>query len=102
MVSSRKLSSDEVEALIDGLQDQPATSGTSGAPVSEENVRPFDFGSDDLSLLGDYYALRMLNERLQDQLDQSSFLCYEYNQEFLRFHRKLKPLMSTHQVLRVL
>ena len=63
MVSSRKLSSDEVEALIDGLQDQPATSASSAASITEENVRPFDFGSDDLSLLGDYYALRMLNER---------------------------------------
>ena len=63
MVSSRKLSSDEVEALIDGLQDQPQTSSTGPTAVSEENVRPFDFGSDDLSLLGDYYALRMLNER---------------------------------------
>lgn len=61
-MSSRKLSSDEVEALIDGLQDQPATAGV-GSSVSEDNVRPFDFGSDDLSLLGDYYALRMLNER---------------------------------------
>ena len=62
MVSSRKLSSDEVEALIDGLQDQPATS-SSQVSMSDDNVRPFDFGSDDLSLLGDYYALRMLNER---------------------------------------
>lgn len=62
MVSSRKLSSDEVEALIDGLQDQPATS-SSQVTMSDDNVRPFDFGSDDLSLLGDYYALRMLNER---------------------------------------
>ena len=63
MVSSRKLSSDEVEALIDGLQDEPSTSSTGPFDVSEENVKPFDFGSDDLSLLGDYYALRMLNER---------------------------------------
>jgi flagellar motor switch protein FliM len=62
LVSSRKLSSDEVEALIDGLQDQPATS-SSQVTMSDDNVRPFDFGSDDLSLLGDYYALRMLNER---------------------------------------
>ena len=63
MVSSRKLSSDEVEALIDGLQDEPSTSSSGPFDVSEENVKPFDFGSDDLSLLGDYYALRMLNER---------------------------------------
>ena len=29
----------------------------------EAEVRPFVFGSDDLSLLGDYYALRLINER---------------------------------------
>ena len=69
MVSSRKLSSDEVEALIDGLQDQPATTNASVSTTNEENVRPFDFGSDDLSLLGDYYALRMLNERQRANLD---------------------------------
>ena len=45
------------------MQDQPASNSGGSSPISEENVRPFDFGSDDLSLLGDYYALRMLNER---------------------------------------
>ena len=62
MVSSRKLSSDEVDALIEGLQsdsDENSTSNTS----DQDNVRPFKFGTDDLTLLGDYYALRMINER---------------------------------------
>ena len=60
MVSTRKLSSDEVNALIEGLNDG------SEAPVDQSNsadVRPFKFGADELSLLGDYYALRLINER---------------------------------------
>jgi len=62
LVSSRKLSSDEVDALIEGLQTDGES--TSGSDISNsENVRPFKFGSDDLTLLGDYYALRMINER---------------------------------------
>jgi len=62
LVSSRKLSSDEVDALIEGLQTEGEA--TSSSDVSDSaNVRPFKFGSDDLTLLGDYYALRMINER---------------------------------------
>ena len=61
MASTRKLSSDEVNALIEGLGED---GGDSAAPSTEDkDVRPFQFGSDDLSLLGDYYALRMINER---------------------------------------
>ena len=60
MASTRKLSSDEVNALIEGL-------GSESAPPSAimdgDDVRPFQFGSDDLSLLGDYHALRIINER---------------------------------------
>ena len=73
MVSSRKLSSDEVEALIDGLQDEPSTSSSGTLDIPDENVKPFDFSSDDLSLLGDYYALRMLNERFA-RIARSVFL----------------------------
>ena len=47
-MSSRKLSSDEVDALIEGLQTDGDT--PSGSDVSDaENVRPFKFGSDDLT-----------------------------------------------------
>ena len=60
MVSSRKLSSDEVDALIEGLQTDEGSSSNSDLSGSP-NVRPFKFGSDDLTLLGDYYALRMIN-----------------------------------------
>ena len=60
MVSSRKLSNEEVEALIEGLS--KSTRGSDGVFLDGDTsgVRPFTFGSDDLSLLGDYYALRTL------------------------------------------
>ena len=59
--TSRKLSTDEVSALMEGLQ-----SGEIGVATGinkDLEVSPFTFGSDDLSLLGDYYALRLINER---------------------------------------
>jgi flagellar motor switch protein FliM len=51
-----------VNALIDGLGDDSEALG-SVSSVEALEVKPFSFGSDDLSLLGDYYALRMINER---------------------------------------
>lgn len=62
MAATRKLTPEEVEALIEGLGTGSASS--SGLlNGSDAEVRPFMFGSDDLSLLGDYHALRMINER---------------------------------------
>ena len=61
MASTRKLSSDEVNALIEGLSEDSGEAAVN--PAEGKDVRPFQFGSDDLSLLGDYYALRMINER---------------------------------------
>ena len=60
MASTRKLSSDEVNALIEGLGSESAAPS---AIMDGDDVRPFQFGSDDLSLLGDYHALRIINER---------------------------------------
>jgi flagellar motor switch protein FliM len=60
-MSSRKLSSEEVDALMDGLK---SSNYDANADVSGSNdVRSFQFGQDDLSLMGDYYALRLINER---------------------------------------
>ncbi|MGB1962590.1 MAG: flagellar motor switch protein FliM [Candidatus Puniceispirillaceae bacterium] len=61
VASTRKLSSDEVNALIEGLSEDSGEAAVS--PAEDKDIRPFQFGSDDLSLLGDYYALRMINER---------------------------------------
>jgi flagellar motor switch protein FliM len=62
MAATRKLTPEEVEALIEGLG-SGSTSGSGLLNGSDAEVRPFTFGSDDLSLLGDYHALRMINER---------------------------------------
>ena len=60
-MSSRKLSSEEVDALMDGLK---SSNYDANADVSgSSDVRSFQFGQDDLSLMGDYYALRLINER---------------------------------------
>lgn len=64
MASRRKLTSEEVAALVNEADDQNASdmvvNGTGG---HHAEVRNFKFGSDDLSLLGDYYGLRLINER---------------------------------------
>ena len=62
MVGSRKLSNDEVEALLGGLEGEEEQ--TIAAQFDPNEVREFTFGSEDLSLLGDYYALRMINEKI--------------------------------------
>ena len=60
-MSSRKLTSEEVDALMEGLQ---ASDYEVQADVADSSdVRTFQFGQDDLSLMGDYYALRLINER---------------------------------------
>ena len=70
-MSSRKLSSEEVEALMDGLK---SSAHDVLADVSHSaDVRTFQFGQDDLSLMGDYYALRLINERFA-RLARSVFL----------------------------
>ena len=60
-MSSRKLTSEEVDALMDGLQGSDYEVQADVADSSD--VRSFQFGEDDLSLMGDYYALRLINER---------------------------------------
>ena len=63
MSTSSKLSKPEVDALIAGLDGDAAAGVDSTLASGEKRVRDFKFGSDDLSLLGDYYALRVINER---------------------------------------
>ena len=65
MMASKKLTSDEVNALMEGLQDSSKTVNIDVS--SSDDVRPFAFGEDDLSLMGDYYALRQVNERFARQ-----------------------------------
>ena len=63
MVASRKLSTDEVNALLEGLEASTSSQGVGIDLAESSDVRQFSFGSDDLSVLGDYHALRMINER---------------------------------------
>ena len=62
MAQDRKLSDEEVQALLDGAT---AQSGLNERAQIEHTgpVKEFVFGQDDLTLLGDYYALRVINER---------------------------------------
>ena len=64
-MASKKLTSDEVNALMEGLDDTPHKVNIDVS--SSDDVRPFTFGEDDLSLMGDYYALRQVNERFARQ-----------------------------------
>ena len=64
-MASKKLTSDEVNALMEGLQNSDYS--VSVDMGKSEDVRPFAFGEDDLSLMGDYYALRQVNERFARQ-----------------------------------
>ncbi len=60
--SARSLSEDEVEALLQGAEKDTSANNRASiehiGPVSE-----FRFGDDDLSLLGDFHALRIINEK---------------------------------------
>ncbi len=59
--TSRKLSSEEVSALMEGLKSGEINSGD--GLNNDVEVTSFTFGSDNLELMGDYYALRLINER---------------------------------------
>jgi|TARA_B110000858_G_C17780237_1_gene464396 flagellar motor switch protein FliM len=80
--SSRKLSSDEVSALMDGLQNGEIS--TNSGVNNDVEVTDFKFGSDNLELLGDYYALRLINERFA-RLVRSIFL------PMIRIQPKINP-----------
>ena len=80
--TSRKLSSDEVSALMDGLQTGEITANS--GVNNDAEVTDFTFGSDNLELLGDYYALRLINERFA-RLVRSIFL------PMIRIQPKINP-----------
>ena len=68
MVGSRKLSNDEVEALLSGLDSESKEDGTQQFDPNE--VREFKFGTEDLSLLGDFLTdnKKELNKRCEVML----------------------------------
>ncbi|NEX45282.1 flagellar motor switch protein FliM [Pseudotabrizicola algicola] len=62
MAKPTKLSSTEVAALVGGLIGMDADTEGEGM-LNGLPVRPYAFGSNDLSGFGDYHGLRMINER---------------------------------------
>ncbi len=80
--TSRKLSSEEVSALMDGLKSGEINTGE--GLNNDIEVTKFTFGSDNLELMGDYYALRLINERFA-RLVRSIFL------PMLRLQPKINP-----------
>lgn len=66
MSNSRKLSNEEVSALIEGLNNgEIETSSTSSKGIE---CRPYVFGAEDAGLLGDLHTLRLINERFGRQI----------------------------------
>ncbi len=59
MASPKKLSAGAIAALVGDLMDMDG-----GGPFDGDiEVRPYVFGQNDTTVLGDYYALQMVNER---------------------------------------
>lgn len=55
---THKLSSNQVAALVDGLLEMENDQGD-----DTQKFQTYKFGSDNLSVMGDYHGLRMVNER---------------------------------------
>jgi len=66
MATNRKLSNEEVSALIAGLNTGEIESGSGSLP--EVEYKPFQLGNEDASLLGDLHTLRLINERFGRQV----------------------------------
>lgn len=84
MPATKSLTEDEVSALLESL-----AGATGGAPrgvlVDPQDVQPFSFDGDDLSLMSDLHALTAINERLGRQ-SRNIF------QAFLRFQPRIAAL----------
>lgn len=63
-MNDRKLTEAETEALLASVGDAPVDTNISSVDArNNEDVREFVFGRDDMNLMGDFTALRLLNER---------------------------------------
>jgi flagellar motor switch protein FliM len=71
-MAGHKLTSSELAELVGGLMELDADEG---AELTDGNIsyKPYKFGENNLSLMGDYYGLRMINERFC-RLARSVFL----------------------------
>jgi flagellar motor switch protein FliM len=66
MSSSRKLSDEEISALLEGVEE--GVTVVEGTPGAEKEYKKYILGADDVSLLGDLYTLRLINERFGRQI----------------------------------
>lgn len=65
-MAERKLSDDEVKALLEGLGDGLMDVEAISQPAI--SYKKYDLGADDVSVLGDLYTLRVINERFGRQI----------------------------------
>jgi len=65
-MAERKLSDEEVKALLEGLG-EGLIDLEAGAPAKKE-YKKYTLGADDITLLGDLYTLRIINERFGRQI----------------------------------
>nr|WP_111299258.1 flagellar motor switch protein FliM [Paracoccus saliphilus] len=72
MAKPTKLSSTEVAALVGGLIDSDLAQDDNDT-LNGQPIRPYAFGSNDLSGFGDYHGLKMINERFC-RIARSAFL----------------------------
>jgi len=66
MAPNRKLSNEEVSALIEGLNTGEIPAGSGKLP--DVAYKPYQLGNEDASLLGDLHSLRIINERFGRQV----------------------------------
>jgi len=65
MSNNRKLSNEEVSALIEGLNSGEIASNSG---LGQIEYKPFALGSEEMNTLGDLHTLRLINERFGRQL----------------------------------
>ena len=65
-MAERKLSDEEVKALLEGLGE--GLIDVDGGTQPKLNYKKYDLGADDVSVLGDLYTLRIINERFGRQI----------------------------------
>lgn len=63
-----KLSQEEIDTLMGGIAD--GSVDTDGVLGVDGDVRKFQFGIDDLTMSGDFYALHLINERFSRSVRQ--------------------------------
>ena len=92
-MSDRKLTDAETEALLAGLEDTPVDTVSSDVDNrNSDDVREFVFGRDDMNLMGDFTALRLLNERFSRALRMVFLPMLRFQPRISTFPPEIKTL----------